>query len=353
MEKLSALVFSRDNAPKTMRLVNDIVGICDQVVVVHSGKKSDFAKLNRITGHIPKVDLYHTIALGYADPMRAHGLSKCKHNWILYIDTDERVNEELKSDMRKIINSPKCDAFAIKRYEHAHLNGNRSSFFTWQIRLYKRNKIRYRGLLHEQPIVDGRLKKLGGRYCLLHIEELKAKGPKRTDLEYSLIKSYHDRLSYRMLNERVKEYIAKLVVPEGKRIEDTRIGKSILGWLNFYRAMALKKKDDEISTFDYFMFYLMIEGAYTIKEGDIRYLFNEAIPTIIRDTKRVSRFRGDINSNEIFAISKALNKEGMIKYLMLDNEKVVETLNRKYGNSKQGIGLLIKLLNDRYNSRYP
>jgi hypothetical protein len=97
----------------------------------------------------------------------------------------------------------------------------------------------------------------------------------------------------------------------------------------------------------------MIEGAYTIKGKDIRYLIDEGMPTVIRDTKRVSGFRRAINSKEIFEISKELNRQGMIKYLMLDNEKVVEMLNKKYGNGKQGIGLLIKLLNDRYNSRYP
>ena len=245
--KLSALVFSRDNAPKTMRLVKEIVGICDQVVVVYSGKKSDFAELKRITARIPKVDLYYTIALGYADPMRAYGLGKCRHDWVLYIDTDERLNWELMSDIREIISNPECDAFAIKRYEHAHLNGDRGGFFTWQVRLYNKNKIRYKGLLHEQPIVNGRLKRLDERYCLLHVEELKAKGSKRTDLEYSLIKSYHDRLSYRMMNERVRDYLSKMVVPEGRTIEETPLGKFILGWMKFYQGITLRKEDEEIA----------------------------------------------------------------------------------------------------------
>ena len=353
MKRLSALIFSRDSASKTMHLVNDIIGACDQVVVVHSGKRADFARMKRIIRRIPKVDLYHTIALGYADPMRAYGLGKCRYDWVLYIDTDERINQELMSDIRRIISSPKCDAFAIKRYEHAHLNGDKGSFFTWQVRLYDKNKTSYRGLLHEQPIVKGRLRKLDEKYCMLHVEELKAKGTRRTDLEYSLIKGYHDRLSYRMLNERMKDYLSKLVVPEGKRVEEMPIGRLILGWMNFYQTITLRKKDEEISTFDYLMFYSMIEGMYTIKGKRIGYLFNEAIPTIIRDTRRVSGFKREINADEVFEISKVLNREGMIKYLMLDDDKVVEKLNKKYINKKQGIGLLVKLLDDRYNSRYP
>ena len=352
---LSTLIFTRDEPKKAIALVKDLWSISDQIVLIDSSNRINYNRLRKDLDYLGprKVDLYHTIALGYADPLRAYGLGKCRHGWVLYIDTDERINKELKSDIGQIISNPGCDAFAIKRYEHAHRDGNTKGFFTWQVRLYKKNKITYMGLLHEQPIVNGRLRKLDERYCLLHVEELKAKGSKRTDLEYSLIKSYHDRLSYRMLNERVKDYLAKVVVPEGKRIENTKIGRFILGWINFYQAITMRKNDEEIGTFDYFVFYLMIEGAYTVKERDIGYLFNEAIPTIIRDTKRVSKFKKSINSNEIFEISKKLNKQGMIKYLMLDNEKVIKALNRKYGSGKQGIGLLIKLLNDRYNSCYP
>lgn len=353
MQKLSTLIFSRDDVAKTMGLVNDIADVSDQVVLMYSGKDADFARLRAMASKTKgMVEVYITLALGYPDPLREYGLHKCRNDWVLYIDTDERVTKELKRDLRKIINRTGTDAYAIKRYEHAHLDGRKEDFFTWQMRLYNKRKIYYRGLVHEQPVVEGTLGKLEGEYGLLHIDELKEKGSNRTDYEYNQIRKYYDRLSYTMLNDRIKEYLEKLVVPEG-RIEDTALGKSVLGWMHFYEKLTARKMDEEISTLDYFTFYSMIEGVYTIKRKDVKYFFGEAIPSVVSDTKRAASFKDDKESERIFEISKALNKEGMIKYLKLDNDRVVERLYQKYKHRKQGIGLLMKLLEDRYSSKYP
>lgn len=355
MQNLSTLIFSRDDTTKTIKLIDHVLEFSDQIVVMDSSSSVNFSRLNRAMRKFPKgkVVLYPVLAFGYPDPLREYGLHKCKYDWILYIDTDERINVALKRSIKKIINDPKCDAFAIKRYEHAHLDGRKGDFFTWQIRLYNKKKIRYRGLLHEQPIVKGNLKKLGDEYCMLHVEELKTKGTKRRDLEYSLIKKYYDRLSYLMLNERMKEYLDKLVLPEDRKIEQTLIGKVVLGWMKFYQTVTFRNMDSEISTFDYFMFFSMIEGAYALKMKDMRYLFDEAIPTIRRDTRSASQFKKEKEGKKIFDISKEVNRNGMIKYLKLDDDRVVDKLYEKHKNSKQGIALLMKLLEQRHDGNYP
>lgn len=354
MQKLSALIFCRDDPSKVVSLVDHLSDVCDQIVLVDSSTKRNFERLKARLSSLPKgrVDLYRTLALGYPDPLRAYGLGKCKYDWVLYIDTDERINSELKRDIRRIISKPRCDAFAIKRYENAHLDGKNDGYFTWQIRLYNKNRIYYRGLLHEQPIVKGTMRKLADKYSMLHVVELKTKGTKRRDLEYSLIKKYYDRLSYSMLNERMKEYLEKMMLPE-KEVEETTIGKIVLGWMKFYQTVTMRKMHNEISALDYFIFFSMIEGAYVMKRKDIVYLFGEAIPTVLKDTSSASKFKRERNSREIFEISKEVNRHGIIRYLMLDKERIVDKLYSKYKNEKQGITLLMKLLEDRYKGDYP
>ena len=353
MQKLSVIIFSSDSPAKTMKLVNEIADVGDDIVIIYQGSRKYFDTLIEETRLNKKIHVEHTIALGYADPMRTYGLKRCRYDWVLYIDTDERISSELKNDLKKVINGSDCGAFAIKRYENAHIDGRRGDFFTWQIRLYRKDRIEYLGLLHEQPIVKGKLGKLDEKYCLLHSEELKTKGVKRRDLEYSKIKKYYDRLSYRMLRDRMRGYLDKLILPENKKIEETLVGKLVLGWMDFYQLVTLRKKDSEISTFDYFVFFSMIEGAYVLKRKDMNYLFNEAIPTVLKDTKSVSEFKSEGKSKMLFEISKEVNRMGITKYLRLDNDRVVERLYRKYKNGKQGIGLLLKLLEDRYTGNYP
>ncbi len=354
MQNLSALVFSKDSNSKILGLVKELIGVCDQIVLMYSGSRKETESLRQALTIFPKgkISLHRVLALGYPDPLRAYGLSKCKYDLVLYIDTDERLGAVLNRDLKKLADG-KYDAFAIRRYENAHLDGEKGTFFTWQIRLYNKKKIYYRGLLHEQPIVTGKLGKLGEEYYMLHVEELKEKGSNRTDREYSLIRKYNDRLSYKMLNYRIKEYLEKLMLPEGQDIEQTATAKFVLGWMRFYEKITLRQMNSEISNFDYFMFYLMIEGAYTIKRRDIKYLFDEAIPTAVRETKLASKFKKEKDSRMVFDISKAMARDGLIKYLMLDNNNIVEKLNKRYMDGEQGVKLLMKLLDDRYNARYP
>jgi len=352
MKKLSALIFSRDEPEKTMDLAKDMLDVADQIVIIDSSPKQKFNRLQKLAKS-KKIYLHHTLALGYPDPIRVYGLAKCRHDWVLYIDTDERISSELKKDIKTIISKTKYDAFAVKRYENSSINGKKDGYFTWQTRLYNKRKIIYRGLLHEQPLVSGRFGKLDDdRYFMLHVDELKTAGSKRRDLEYSLIKKYYDRLSYSLLNERMKEYLTKFFLPD-KKIEHTLIGKIVLGWMKFYQTVTLRKMHSELSTFDYFIFFSMIEGAYVIKRKDLGYLLREGLPTVINDSRNTARFKKDKNSREIFEISKKVNKKGITKYLMLDNDRIMERLYQKYKNKRQGISLLMKLLEDRYEGYYP
>lgn len=355
MKKLSALIFTNDSSNKTLGLVKHLVGTCEQIVLMDSSSASNHKKLKSAVSRLGDkgVEIYRVLALGYADPLRAYGLAKCKNDWVLYIDTDERISKDLKDNIKSIIEKPGCSAFAIKRYEHAHMGGERGDFFTWQTRLYNKKAIRYRGLLHEQPlIVKGRLGSLDDNYCIMHVEELKTKGKKRRDFEYGKIKGYYDRLTYSMLNNRMEEYIGKLM-PHAKKPKDTTLGKIVLGWMRFYQKLTFRKPESEISTFDYFVLFSMLEGTYVMKQKSVNYLFSEAIPTILKDTKDADAFKKDKHRKEVFEISKSVNKHGIIEYLMLDKDEVVEKLYRKYSGKEQGIGLLIKLLEDRHSGIYP
>ncbi|MDE1870244.1 MAG: hypothetical protein KGH71_04655, partial [Candidatus Micrarchaeota archaeon] len=55
----------------------------------------------------------------------------------------------------------------------------------------------------------------------------------------------------------------------------------------------------------------------------------------------------------ITEIGKIIETKGIIKYLQLDKDSVISKLGRKYAGKKQGIELLIKLLKDKYNNKYP
>ena len=68
--------------------------------------------------------------------------------------------------------------------------------------------------------------------------------------------------------------------------------------------------------------------------------------------KRINKWRSAKDSKTIFDIAKKIEKIGIIKYLRLDEDSTIHMLNKKYAGKKQGVSLLITLLEDRYYGRY-
>lgn len=89
------------------------------------------------------------------------GFAKSKFDWIFYLDSDERINQKLQSEILSQISKPQVNThFAVSRANY--YLGSRvkhgGSYPDFVIRLYHRQYFQgYEGDLHEQPIVSGNL----------------------------------------------------------------------------------------------------------------------------------------------------------------------------------------------------
>ena len=347
MENLSLLIFSRNDIKNLLGLIQDIYDITDDIVVIDSSDEDErkFLYKEKSRLKLGKVRVFYVVAIGMTEPLRPYGFSKCKNEWVLTIDTDERLNEDLKRDIIGIISGSSSDGFAIKRYEEASKSGV-TSFFTWQIRLVKKSKTIYKGELHEQPKIDGKLSRLPENYCMLHMQELR-----RGSLsDYPQLEIF-ERLSYSMYNKKTLEYLSRLIMPENKAIETTITGKLIRLILLGYEKITFRKPDKEISGFDYFVFNLMRDLAYLIKQKDakgILHLFSRELNKV----NHINKLKRRADGNEDFEISKIIDDIGIIKMLGLDDENTIMRLNKNFIDKPQGINVLIQLIKDEYKSRY-
>ncbi len=358
LQRLSVLIFSKDDVDNAISLIKDVSAIADQIVLVDSSSTSNLGRLEafRKNSGLTRLEIFHTIALGYADPLRMFGLHRCRHDWVLHLDTDERVNDALKNDVKRVVSGTEAHAFAIKRYEEAHLNGETTSFFTWQIRLYNRNFVRFKGITHEQPIVDGTVERLDDKYQMLHIAELQGKASQ----EYTKMEMF-ERFSYETFNDRILDYAFKAMMPAQRNFRKTVLGKCIYGVLRAYEALTFRKADQEISNLDYFTLYSLRDLAFQIKMRHFNAHKIEKrswegmasiLPNRMEYIKRINKWRSAKDSKTIFDIAKKIEKIGIIKYLRLDEDSTIHMLNKKYAGKKQGVSLLITLLEDRYYGRY-
>ncbi len=88
-----------------------------------------------------------------------------KHPWVLYVDADERVDDELAREVRRMAdpNAPESafrmrrkDYFMGKWLRHAQL------YPSWFVRMYRPQKIRYERLVNPVAHVDGPIGDLQG-----------------------------------------------------------------------------------------------------------------------------------------------------------------------------------------------
>ena len=348
VDKLSLLLFSRNDTEKALSLIGDMYDSVDEIVLFDSsdGKAHEALLKEQQARKLSKLRIFYIVALGYLEPTVMYAFTKCRYEWILLLGTDERASPELKKDFHRILAGSKACAFAVRRYEDVS-NGDRGVNFNWQIRIYRKGKAQFRGLIHEEPIITGKLDRLEDpKYFLDHVSEIRG----NASTQYQQMEKYM-RMSYAIFNETMLDYLYKFTMPQTRNTHRTLMGRLGNYILVGYEKLTGRKGWQEISTFDYFNFYALRTFVTAIKERRLMGFFE-----VPRDAWNlsgiISRWKNEKDSEEVFEISKILREKGLTRFLELDKEKTIIGLNRKYRNRKQGVELLMNLLKERYERKY-
>ena len=166
MEKLSVTIITY-NEEENIRDCLQSVKWADEIVVVDSFSTDKTVEICR--GYTDRV--YQNRWCGFVE-QKNFALSKASHNWILSIDADERVSDDLKEEIIARLKS---------RTTHYNVDGYympRRTFYVnrwilhcgwypdYKLRLFKKDKGRWEGTggtaIHESVKVDGRVGYLKG-----------------------------------------------------------------------------------------------------------------------------------------------------------------------------------------------
>jgi len=160
MKKISAVIIAKDQE-KLIKNALESVLFCDEIIVVDNGSVD---KTKKIAQKYAKV--YDYKSNSFAD-LRNFGLSKAENDYVLYLDTDERISDELKKSIRKVLseNSEYAGFFLLRK--NYYLGENPWPYIEKLQRLFKKDKLKgWQGKLHESPVVEGKIGELEG--FLLH-----------------------------------------------------------------------------------------------------------------------------------------------------------------------------------------
>jgi glycosyltransferase involved in cell wall biosynthesis len=102
--KISCVIHTHNSSAYIESVIKG-VSWCDEVVIIDMESTDNTLALVKQLGAL----VFTHKNLGYADPARAFGLSKCKHDWILAIDSDEIVPPMLARKLREIADNNLAD----------------------------------------------------------------------------------------------------------------------------------------------------------------------------------------------------------------------------------------------------
>jgi glycosyltransferase involved in cell wall biosynthesis len=190
--KISCTIITKNEADRITRTIRSVMPLVDEVLVVDSGSSDDTVKICRSLG----AKVLHNDWHGYG-PQKRFCEDKACHDWILNIDADEVLTDELAREIASLVanGEPPLKGYGFrfsKVYPH-HKKPLPLADYQTCLRLYDRRFMRYsRSLVHDS--VDpkghqtGMLKNIVYHYSYRSLEDLRAKLDGYTSLQSKEIK---------------------------------------------------------------------------------------------------------------------------------------------------------------------
>ncbi len=167
MNKISVVIITKNEEKNIEKCLKNLVDFADEIIVLDS-KSSDKTLENIRKFNYEKIKIHDIEWQGFAKTKNL-GVDLAENDWILSIDADEIVTQNLKTEILKIMQNPKNDGYFIPRLLYFCGKPVRfgGAYPDFQLRLFNRKNGRFRDVLvHESVEITGSKAYLKNR--LLH-----------------------------------------------------------------------------------------------------------------------------------------------------------------------------------------
>lgn len=156
---LSISIISMNEEDNIARCLESVEDIASEIIVVDSHSTDRTREIAKQYG----AKVFEEDWKGHV-AQKNSALKKCEFPWVLALDCDEVVSEELKQSIIRALQNPVCDGYEINRKTYyAGKWINHAWYPDWKLRLVKREKAKWVGTdPHDRLSVDGKIERLSG-----------------------------------------------------------------------------------------------------------------------------------------------------------------------------------------------
>lgn len=157
--KLSVTVITLNEEQDLPRALLSVKNIADEIVLVDSGSRDETVEIAKKLG----AKIFTRKFDNYAN-QKNFANNKTAGDWILSLDADEEISQELGEEIIKAINNNKYEAYSIPRKNI--ILGKFIKHSRWQpeldrhVWLFQKGKGEWKGSVHEEFAVEGRVGRL-------------------------------------------------------------------------------------------------------------------------------------------------------------------------------------------------
>lgn len=220
MPKITAIIHTL-NEEKNIKNCLESVKWCDEIIVIDmysQDKTVEVAKLytDRIFFH-KKMD--------YVEPARNFGLTKATNDWILSLDADERISEELKNKLIEIAKDGKYDVIYIpmKNIIFSKWIKHTQWWPDYHPRFFRKGFMKYTNNIHDSEKTSGRRLYLEAvpenammHYNYQNVSHFLQKLDRYTTIEAKILQNKKIKFSItKLLDKSIKEFIWRYILGKG------------------------------------------------------------------------------------------------------------------------------------------
>ena len=157
--RISVSIMIRNEEKNLPDLIENIKGVVDEIVVIDHESTDRSVEILKEAG-ARLIQLPNVTVKKWVDPERSLLNDNAKYEWILRIDADERLTDELRTEIPNLIKQNQYDAiWLFSKYLYAP-----GKYFKYGLyaphrepRLYRKScKINWNIKIHESPKIEGR-----------------------------------------------------------------------------------------------------------------------------------------------------------------------------------------------------
>ncbi len=149
-----SLVVNTKNAAGTLeRCLHSAKEVVDEIVVM------DMHSTDATTDVAAMFDarVFFHDDVGYVEPARNAAIAAASGDWILILDADEILSEQLRDQLIKLISDPEADAYFLPRQNIIFGKFMHTGWWPdYQLRLFRRDAVTWLPQIHSVPKVSGK-----------------------------------------------------------------------------------------------------------------------------------------------------------------------------------------------------